>query len=142
MQEFTIIWLDSNSLDPMSSFRLKLGDAQTFTDANNCIQFIQSHPNQLIYLIISGSFAKETIPQIYDYSNLIQIFLFCGSVAAYSEWGIDYCEKMSMYEHEDDLLERLWKELEIKLREEANLYLKKAEECKQKALKYKQPSCG
>ncbi len=126
----------------MSNFRLKLGDAQTFTDANDCIQFIQSHPNQLIYLIISGLFAKETIPQIYEYLNLIQIFLFCGSVAAYSEWGFDYCEKMLMYEHGDDLLARLWKELEIKLHEQANLCLKEAEEFKQKGLKYKQSSCG
>jgi hypothetical protein len=142
MQKFSIIWLDINSSDPMSSFRLKLGDAQTFTDANNCIEYIQSHPNELIYFIVSGLFAERIIPQIYEYSNLIQIFLFCGSVASYSEWGIDYCEKMLMFDHGDDLLERLWKDLELKLREQANLYLEQADEFKQRALNYKQPACG
>lgn len=142
MQDFTILWLDSNSLDPMSSFRLKLGNAKTFTDENDCVQYVQSHSNELMYVITSGSFAKSTIPQIYEYSNVIEIFLFCGSVAAYSEWGIDYCEKMLMFEHEDDLLGRLWKDFEKKLREEAELCLKKAAGFKQKALAYKQPPCG
>jgi hypothetical protein len=59
MQEFTIIWLDINSSDPKSSFRLKLDEVQTFINPNDCIQYIQSHPNELIYLIISGSFATN-----------------------------------------------------------------------------------
>jgi hypothetical protein len=142
METFSIIWLDIHSSDPKSSFRLKLGEAQTFIDSNDCIRYIKSHPNELIYLIISGSFAKSTIPEIYDTSNLIQIFLFCGTIAAYSSWGIDYCEKMLMFEHEDDLLARLWKDLENQLHEQANLCLKKAEEFKQRALQYKQSPCG
>ena len=142
MQEFTIIWLDVNSSDPQSSFRLKVSEMQAFTNPNECIEYIQSHPNELIYLIISGSFAKTTIPQIYDCENLIQIYLFCGTVAAYSEWGVDYCEKMFMFEHEDDVLLRLWADLQSKLREKADHYLKKAGELKERALKYKQASCG
>ncbi len=142
MQEFTIVWLDANSSDPQSGFRLKLGEMVAFTNPNECIEYVESHPNELIYLVISGSFAKETIPQIYDCANLIQIYLFCGTVSAYSQWGADYCEKMYMFEHEDDVLVRLWTDLQIKLREKADLYLKKSDELKQRALQYKQPSCG
>ncbi len=76
MNKFTIIWLDTNSSDPKSAFRNKLGDAQTFTDVNECIKYIQTHPNEPIYLIVSGSFAKEIVPKMYELSNLIQIFLF------------------------------------------------------------------
>ncbi|CAF2899237.1 unnamed protein product [Rotaria sp. Silwood2] len=101
----------------------------------------QSHPNDPIYLIISGSLAKEVVPIIYEFSNLVQIFLFCGSVSAYSEWGMDYCDKMMIFDHGDDLLERLWNDLQNKLREYATLCLKRAEEYKQRALQYKK-SCG
>ena len=137
----SILWLDINSSDPMSNFRTKLGNAQTFTNIHDCNQYVQSHPNDPIYLIVSGSLAKEIVPEIYDYSNLVKIFLFCASVAAYSEWGIDYCDKMMIFDHEDDLLERLWNDLERKFYEQATLCLKYAEEYKQRALKYKQP-CG
>jgi len=142
MATYTIIWLDTNSSDAKSSFRIKLGDAQTFSDVDGCIKYIQSHPNEPIYLIVSGSFAKETVPEIYEASNLVQIFLFCGSVSTYAEWGMDYCEKLMIFDHGDDLLERLWNDLESNLRQKAALYLKSAEEYRQRALQYKQPPCG
>lgn len=138
---YTIIWLDTNASDPKSAFRIKLGDAQIFTDVAGCVQYIQSHSNEPIYLIVSGSMAKETVPEIYEASNLVQIFLFCGSVATYSDWGMDYCEKLMIFDHGDDLLERLWNDLESKLREQAILYTKRADEFKQRALQYKQ-KCG
>ncbi|CAF3743576.1 unnamed protein product [Rotaria sp. Silwood1] len=141
MFQFRILWLDANSSDPMSSFRIKLGDAETFTDINGCIQYIQSHPDQSIYLIISGSFAKDIVPKIYDSSNVIQIFLFCGSVKAYAEWGLDYCDKMMIFDHGDDLLERLWNHLHANLQEQAALCFKFVEMYKQRVLQYKRP-CG
>jgi hypothetical protein len=142
MTKFTIIWLDTNASDTESSFRIKLGDAHTFTDVDSCINYIQSHPCESIYLIVSGAFAKQTIPEIYDASNLVQVFLYCGSVITYSEWALDYCDKLMIFDHGDDLLERLWKDLESNLRKQATLYSKRADEYKQRALQYKQPACG
>ena len=142
MNNYTIIWLDNNASDAQNSFRTKLGDAQTFTDVDSCVHYIQSRPCESIYLIVSGSFAKQTVPEIYDASNLVQIFLYCGSVSTYSEWAMDYCDKLMIFDHGDDLLERLWNELESNLRQQAALYAQKADECKQQALKFKQPSCG
>jgi hypothetical protein len=142
MTKFTIVWLDLNSSDPVSGFRIKLGDAQTFTNVNDCVQYIQLHPNDPIYLIVSGSFAKAAVPEIYNSSNLVQIFLFCGSVSTYAEWAMDFCDKLMIFDHGDDLLERLWNDLETSLRKQATSYLKHAEEYKQRALQYKQASCG
>ncbi|CAF1017626.1 unnamed protein product [Adineta steineri] len=142
MTKHTIIWLDTNSSDPKSSFRTKLGDAQAFTDVNDCIKYIKSHSNELIYLIVSGALAKLVIPDIYNCSNLVQIFLFCGSVSTYVRWAMAYRDKLMIFDHGDDLLERLWNDLESNSREQADLYLKYAEEYKQQALKYKQATCG
>jgi len=112
MQKFTIIWLDVNSSDPMNSFRSKLDDAKTFTNPSECIDYIQSHPYEQIYLIVSGLFAKEVVPKVYTSLNLIEIFLFCGSIVSYAEWALDYCEKMLIFDHENDLLNdygKIWK---------------------------------
>ncbi|CAF4140920.1 unnamed protein product, partial [Rotaria sp. Silwood1] len=62
-------------------------------------------------------------------------------VGAYSEWGMDYCDKMMIFDHGDDVLERLWNDLQSKLREHVAMCLKHAEECKQRALQYKR-ACG
>ncbi|CAF4931148.1 unnamed protein product, partial [Rotaria sp. Silwood1] len=39
-----------------------------------------------------------------------------------------YCDKMMIFDHGDDLLERLWNDLQRKLQEQATLCLKRAEE--------------
>ncbi|CAF1355961.1 unnamed protein product [Adineta steineri] len=142
MENYTIVWLDTNASDPESSFRTKLGKAQIFTDVNDCIKFIKSHSNKSTYLIVSGSLAKLVVPEVYDCSNLLGIFLFCGSVATYAEWAMDYCDKLMIFDHGDDLLVRLWRDLESNLREQATLHLRYAEEYKQRALQYKQRPCG
>ncbi|CAF1374138.1 unnamed protein product [Rotaria sp. Silwood1] len=141
MSQYSIIWLDVNSSDLKSSFRNKLVDAQTFTNVDRCLEYIRYHSNESIYLIVSGSLAKEIVPEIYEFSNLIQIFLFCGSVSNYAEWAMDYRDKIMIFDHEDDLLERLWNDLQTTLCEQAEQYLKRADEYKQRALQYKQP-CG
>lgn len=142
MTKFTVVWLDSTASDNQNSFGSKLGDAQLFTNVDECANYILSHPNEPIYLIVSGSFAQAIVPKVYDGSNLIHVFVYCGSVITYAEWALDYCEKLLIFDHGDDLLERLWNEIASKLREQAALYTKHADECKRRALQYKQPSCG
>lgn len=141
MLQCRIIWLDANSSDPLSSFRTKLGNAQTFTDANECVQYIKTHPDDPIYLIVSGTLAKVAVPEIYECSNLLQIFLFCGSVMTYAEWAMDYSDKIMIFNHGDDLLQRLWNELHTYFSDYGKLCLKHADEFKQRALQYRQP-CG
>ena len=137
----TIVWLDTNATEPISSFRTKLGEAVIFTNPDDCIQYIQSHPNESIYLIASGSLGKLVVPEVYHLSNVTQISLYCGSVVAYVEWACDYCDKMLIFDHGDDLLERLWNDLERELRQQGQLFLKRADEFKQRAIRYRQP-CG
>lgn len=142
MNKCSIVWLDATAAEAESSFREKLGDAQIFTEPTACVKYIQTHPSEFIFFIVSGSLAKETVPQVYEPENLVQIFLYCGSVSSYSEWGVDYCDKLMMFDHGDDLLERLWNDLDSHLRAQAKLFIQLADDYKQRALKYKQPPCG
>ncbi|CAF3276219.1 unnamed protein product [Rotaria socialis] len=141
MSQFNIIWLDANALDSKSSFRSKLGATKLFTNVDSCVKYVESHSNEPIYLIVSGSFAKEVVPKIYDSPNLVQVFLFCGSVAAYAEWAMDYRDKLMIFDHGDDLLERLWNDLQTSLQEQAMACFKLANEYKQRALQFKQSCC-
>ena len=139
---FNVVWLDSNSSDHQSTFLRKLDNqAQAFTDVALCVHYIQSHPHQPIFFIVSGSLAKEAVPQVYDLAQVKQILLFCGSVAAYCHWALDYVDKIVIFDHGDDLLERLWNELDSCLQEQAKVCLKQAREFKERALRYQQ-KCG
>ncbi|CAF1135051.1 unnamed protein product [Adineta steineri] len=142
-----IVWLDANANDYTSSFRKKLTDnehqcVKIFTEVNPCITFIETHINQTIFFILSGSFGSEVIPLIYHYDHISQIYLFCASIVSHTSWAIDYADKMLMFDHENDLLRRLFKDIEEYLRLQAEQYLKQANHCKAYAELFKQDQCG
>ncbi|CAF2162299.1 unnamed protein product [Rotaria magnacalcarata] len=66
---------------------------------------------------------------------------FCASIKAHADWAMDFCDKLMMFEHEDDLLQRLWSHIEEYLRNEAKQYMKQADEYTERANRFKQ-SCG
>jgi len=139
-----IIWLDASSIDSNTSFLIKLRDSehvQTFNEVHPCIAYINSHREQPIFFIVSGSFASEIVPQIYESSHVLMIFVFCASMKAYTNWAMDFCDKLLMFDHEDDLLQRLWIQFEEYFRELAKQCIKQADECKERARRLKQ-SCG
>jgi hypothetical protein len=144
-----IIWVDSNANDPNSSFRKKLIEessqvqcVKTFTEIDSFLEFVQTNKSEKIFLILSGSFGEKVVPLIYDNENIYQIYLFCGSILSHSNWAMDFIDKMLMFDHEDDLLERIFKEVELYLRKQAQLYIEKANFYQNRSLSFKQESCG
>ncbi|CAF1346909.1 unnamed protein product [Didymodactylos carnosus] len=85
----------------------------------DCVQCVNEHSDNRIFLITSGTFGKEIVPQIYDIEHLGQIFVFCGNIQSHLEWAIDFIDKTLMFEHEQDLIERLANELAHYLQEDA-----------------------
>jgi hypothetical protein len=140
----TILWVDSNA-ESTSSFRnqlLQYSQVQIFTSINPCFAYIESHPMQRLFLIASGSLARTLVPQVYNYEHLKQIFVFCRSIAAHTDWAADYIDKILMYDHPDDLLERLWREMEKDFRQQADDCIRQANASKERADQHKQKSCG
>jgi hypothetical protein len=143
------MWVDLNANDPSSSFRKKLIEessqvqcVKTFTEIDSFLEFVQTNKSEKIFLILSGSFGEKVVPLIYDNENIYQIYLFCGSILSHSNWAMDFIDKMLMFDHEDDLLERIFKEVELYLRKQAQLYIEKANFYQNRSLSFKQESCG
>lgn len=140
-----IICLDSAFNDGNHSFLHKLGTEEKieiFTEVSPCITSIKSHsPDQPIILIVSGSYAVKAVPEIYDLSNILLVFVFCASMESYRDWAMDYCDKLLMFDHEDDLLERLWRQFEEYSRSKAKEYEEQADVYKQRSKQLNQ-SCG
>ena len=139
-----IIWLD-DSVETGSSFRDKLlqySQVQLFTGAHQCIDYITSHSTQRLFLIASGSLAETVVPRVNEYEHLKQIFIFCSSIQKHIHWAVDYTDKLLMFEHPDDLLERLWREMEQDFRKQAEECIQQANALKERADEHKQSACG
>lgn len=140
----TILWVDENAVST-PSFRNQLVQycpVQIFTNASPCFAYIESHSTQRLFLIASGSIARTLVPQVYNYDHLKQIFIFCGSIKAHIDWAVDYTDKLLMFEHPDDLLERLWREMEQDFRQQAVDCIQQANVLRERADRHKQSGCG
>ncbi|CAF1608457.1 unnamed protein product, partial [Adineta ricciae] len=58
-----------------------------------------------------------------------------------TKWTKEFSDKLLMFDEEDDLLERLWLQIEEYFREQARQFNEQADQYKQRAKKLEQ-SCG
>lgn len=139
-----VLWLDANA-SSATGFYDKVSQCQSmliFNKPDDCIEYIKSHLMENLFLVVSGSLAEHVVPQVSQCTNIKQIFVFCASMKSHTDWAMDYTDRLLMFDHEDDLLGRLLIEMENHFREQAQKYIQQAEELKERAKQYKQPSCG
>ncbi|CAF1063262.1 unnamed protein product [Adineta ricciae] len=128
-----------------SSFYSKLNvhheNLQTFHDINLCIDYIKSHSSETIILVVSASLALKLVPEVYGLSSISMILMFCTSIDNDTKWTKEFSDKLLMFDEEDDLLERLWLQIEEYFRKQAKQFSEQADQYKQRAKKLEQ-SCG
>ena len=86
VQNVILIWLDGNidnnnddCHNTVSQLRRVVNTINTFTDGDQCLQFINNIDNQKACMIISGSLGERIVPRIHDMSQVDSIFIFCGN---------------------------------------------------------------
>jgi tetratricopeptide (TPR) repeat protein len=93
VQNVMLIWLDS-SIDKdntdcqntITQLRRTVNDVNTFTDGDQCIQFIHTITNNKACMIISGSLGQHIVPRVHNMSQVDSIFIFCGNKKRHEEW--------------------------------------------------------
>ena len=87
IQNFLLVWLDG-SIDEINNedcrnsiteLRQVDNDVNTFTDVNQCIEFINGIKNEKTFLISSGALGKTTDPVVHDKPQVSTINIFCGN---------------------------------------------------------------
>lgn len=142
-----IIWLDACANDGASSFRGKLTrshdlNVRLFTDSDLCVQFIRAQISRDIFLVSSGSLGRYVLPFVHDLEQVRQVYVFCGSISSHMGWAMDYIAKLLMFDHDDDMLQRLFSDIGDYLRERAERYLALANACTDRAQQLKPATCG
>ncbi|UJR18525.1 hypothetical protein I4U23_005431 [Adineta vaga] len=68
LEDLTVIWLDENSQDINTKTRLRciINFLKIFTELNLCLKYIQSIPNENIFIIVSGQLIFATQELLYD----------------------------------------------------------------------------
>ncbi|CAF4541769.1 unnamed protein product, partial [Rotaria sp. Silwood2] len=59
----------------------------TFTDADQCVDFLTDIQNEKVFMIVSGSLGQYVIPEIQVLSQLHSIYVFCDNRSIHEHWA-------------------------------------------------------
>ncbi|CAF1168642.1 unnamed protein product [Adineta steineri] len=93
MQNVLLIWLDSNinennadCSNTIKQLKRVVNNINTFTNGEECVEFIQTINNNKVCMIVSGSLGKHIVPHVHDMSQVDTIFIFCNNQEWHKQW--------------------------------------------------------
>ncbi|CAF4637635.1 unnamed protein product [Rotaria sp. Silwood2] len=94
VQNFLLVWLDANIDESKEEFKNALAQLRqtvvtimTFTDADECIQFIMEVNDEKVFLIISGSLGQHIVPKIDALPQVDSIYIYCRNRSVHEQWA-------------------------------------------------------
>ncbi|CAF0851419.1 unnamed protein product [Adineta steineri] len=97
MQNVLLIWLDNNINEnntdcnnTIKQLKRVVNNINTFTDGDECVEFIQTINNNKVCMIVSGSLGKHIVPHVHDMSQVDTIFIFCNNQQWHKQWAKEW----------------------------------------------------
>ncbi|UJR08374.1 hypothetical protein I4U23_012645 [Adineta vaga] len=92
-QDVLLVWLDSkisnNNEDCQNTFshlQCAVSDVKAYTDSIDCIQYIETINDRIVFMLVSDSLGQHVIPRIHNLSQVDSIFIFDGNNSRQEEW--------------------------------------------------------
>ncbi|CAF4142251.1 unnamed protein product [Adineta steineri] len=97
MQNVLLIWLDNNinentadCSNTIKQLKRIVNNINTFTNGDQCVEFIQTINNNKVCMIVSGSLGKHIVPHVHDMSQVDTIFIFCNNQEWHKQWAKEW----------------------------------------------------
>ncbi|CAF0844082.1 unnamed protein product [Adineta steineri] len=97
MQNVLLIWLDGNinennadCSNTIKQLKRVVNNINTFTNGEECVEFIQTINNNKVCMIVSGSMGKYIVPHVHDMSQVDTIFIFCNNQEWHKQWAKEW----------------------------------------------------
>lgn len=122
VEDVTIIWFDQymdskdNATDVETTKRLlrKINDyVLLYSKVESCLDYIRSVPKEKIFLITTGSYAREHLEKIHHLKQVDSIFIFCFNRERYLYLKEKYSKIIDLFVEQDDLIASLTSNIEL-----------------------------
>jgi hypothetical protein len=114
VQNVLLIWLDNNIDDNNTDCRIAIAQLRravntinTFTDGDECIQFLDSMGDEKACMIISGSLGQDIVPHIHNKSQIDSIFIFCNNMELHEQWTKEWAKIKELFTEISSICEAL-----------------------------------
>ena len=85
IQNFLLVWLDANFDESKADFKRSIQELRrivasinTFTDAQECINFLSDIKKEKVFMIVSGSLGQQVVSKIESWPQFDSIYVFCS----------------------------------------------------------------
>jgi tetratricopeptide (TPR) repeat protein len=105
VQNFLLLWLDG-SIDEQNNddcrnnitkLRQVVNTVKTFTDADECIDFITDIKEENIFIIISGTFSAGIVPVVQDMLQVSCVYILCKNKRQYEQWALQWSKVKGVF---------------------------------------------
>ncbi|CAF4022156.1 unnamed protein product [Rotaria sp. Silwood2] len=93
VQNYLLIWIDGNideankdCQNTIAELRKVVNDVNTFTQLDECVDFLTEVNDGKAFLIIAGAMSQHIVPLVHDIARLDAIYIFRGNEAQHKEW--------------------------------------------------------
>ena len=94
LQNFLLVWLDASMNEKEHFFKTSLeqlrqfvASVNTFTNPNECYDFMKTIQDETIFLIVSGSLGQYLVPRIHSFTHLKSIYILCNNKPTHQQWS-------------------------------------------------------
>ncbi|CAF1479155.1 unnamed protein product [Adineta steineri] len=94
MQNVLLIWLDNNidennddCQNTITQLRQAVNDINTFSDVDQCFEFIETIVDKKACIIISGSLGQHFVRFVHNMSQVDSIFVLCENQKHHEQWA-------------------------------------------------------
>ncbi|CAM4744774.1 unnamed protein product [Rotaria magnacalcarata] len=112
VEPFTYLWLDVDvnateyNLDIQKELRQIIDHLRTFTDSDQCEQYIRKVKHEKLVLIVSGTLGRKLVPRIHDLPQFSACYVFCKNEAANEQWANQYNKINAVVVQRDQLIKQ------------------------------------
>ena len=107
----------------LEKLRIEVYCLNYFSTVEAGLAYIRAHPEKKIFFISSGTIGRIIVPQIAELPQIEAIYIFCGDILRQLDWASNYVtDAFLMFDHQDDLLERLTRDLGVYVESKGDQY--------------------
>ncbi|CAF1487415.1 unnamed protein product, partial [Rotaria sp. Silwood1] len=104
LQNSLLVWLDTDFDESKDNYKISiqhlrniLETVTTFTDIDECIDFLSDIENKNVFMIISGALGQHLIPVIQECSQLTSIYVLCDNQLTHEQWAKTIAKVKGVY---------------------------------------------
>ncbi|CAF3767616.1 unnamed protein product, partial [Rotaria sp. Silwood1] len=94
LENCLLIWLDADFDESKNDYKQSMQQLRniiatiiTFTDADQCIDYLSDIEDEKVLMIVSGSLGQHVIPEIQACPQLDSIYVFCDNQSMHEQWA-------------------------------------------------------